>query len=186
MGSSWLKIQIKHGPTFRFWQIVHKIETHLKVCDLLKQSNQAKGGGLYAPKENNDLQEKIAYLTREVESLKFVKNKEPTIVCGICASDTHIWHSMYSKKCFTSKQMPLTHTASSSTILWVTRATLIGGITPTLVGGMDQTLLSPISPKCLINLGVLLVYMLKIHSKWYPPQLKRQLGMNLCTLREHE
>ena len=58
--------------------------------DPVKQSSQAKGGGLYVLKESDDLQAKIAYLTREVESLKFVKNKEPAIVCGICASDKHI------------------------------------------------------------------------------------------------
>ena len=58
--------------------------------DPVKQSNQAKGGGLYVLKEKDDLQAKIANLTREVESLKFVKNKEPATVCGICASNKHI------------------------------------------------------------------------------------------------
>lgn len=54
-----------------------------------KESNRAKGEGLYALKENGDLQAKIYYLIREVESLIFVKNKEPVIVYGICACDTH-------------------------------------------------------------------------------------------------
>ena len=57
--------------------------------DHSRELNQPKGGGIYHVNNQIDIQAKLAALTREVESLKLGRNKETTMFCGMCASETH-------------------------------------------------------------------------------------------------
>ena len=56
----------------------------------LKQSNNSKGGGMYLLKnEEDDVNARIASLTRKIEAIELGKGKQPAPVCRICECDTH-------------------------------------------------------------------------------------------------
>ena len=111
----------------------------------LKQSNQSKGGGMYLLKnEEDDVNARIASLTRKIEALELGKGKQPTLVCRICECDTIllriVQQSPHLERCCMNRPMLQILTKGHSQIKWVTRTIPIGGTTPISVGEMGKML----------------------------------------------